>query len=86
MTAVPRFNRPLSEQVTRYTRHLADLEYARTSDHAKDVWRAADRDRDVERITDGQHAIVAGRAEELIATLPAAAVIPAQRTREVTHG
>ncbi len=62
--------------------HMADLEAAQTKTAAGAVWAAADRDRDRYRLTDQQHAIVAGRAEELIATLPTVH-IPAQRIGEV---
>ncbi len=59
---------------------LADrLDRATAKVHACTVWMAADRDRDVAWLTDDQHAILAGRAEELIATLPAA-LIPMPRS------
>ncbi len=63
--------------------HMDALDAARTKADAGAVWAQADRDRDRHRrLSDMQHAIVAGRAEELIATLPAVH-IPAQRSREV---
>ncbi len=64
-----------------YLAHMAALEAARTKTAAGAVWASADRDRDRLRLTNQQHAIVAGRAEELTATLPAVH-IPAQRAGE----
>lgn len=64
--------RCLLDQQARHLWLFDRLDAAAVKGDAREVWATADHDREVGWLTDSQHAIVAGRAEELIATLPAA--------------